>query len=147
MLLNPWDRTWWSRAWVVSGLPHDVSSGMASNVLPRFQPGCIAATLAIASPGWGDGEGDGDGDGLGDGEGDADGDGLGDGDRDGLAEGDGDGDRDGLVEGDGLGDGEAPVPPVHVTPLSANAGGVVLLPAHDPLKPKETVPLVAMAAL
>ncbi|GLW22551.1 hypothetical protein Mame01_25940 [Microbispora amethystogenes] len=134
-------------AWVVGGLPHDVSSGIASKVLPRFQPGCMAATLAIASPGCGDADGEGDGDGLGDGEGD------GDGDRDGLAEGDGLGDRDGLADGealgdrDGLTDGEGePTFPVHVTPLSVKVLGAVLAPDHDPLKPKETVALVAMAA-
>jgi hypothetical protein len=35
---------------------------MASSVLPRFQPGCIAATVSAALPCWGgvDGEVDGD---------------------------------------------------------------------------------------
>src|SRR5436305_14426888 len=32
---------------VTSGLPHEVSVGMASRVLPRFQLGCIAATASI----------------------------------------------------------------------------------------------------
>jgi hypothetical protein len=53
MLLKPWERTLSSRALVVRGWPHEVSSGMASRLLPRFQPGCIAATAAIASPGTG----------------------------------------------------------------------------------------------
>jgi hypothetical protein len=37
--------------------------------------------------------------------------------------------------------------PVHATPLSANVVGAGLLPDQDALKPKETVALVAMAAL
>ncbi|GGK81519.1 hypothetical protein Sme01_63130 [Sphaerisporangium melleum] len=100
-------------ACVVGGLPHAVSSGMASKVLPRFQPGCMAATVAIASPGCGEG--------------------------DGLGEGDGDG--DGLGEGDGLA-----TPPVHLTPFSVKDVGAVLALDHDPLKPNETLALVAMAA-
>ncbi|GAA1002682.1 hypothetical protein Aple_001270 [Acrocarpospora pleiomorpha] len=79
-------------------------------MLPRFQPGCIAATVAIASLGCGEGDGEGDGD------------------------------------GDAEGDGDVPTLPVHVTPLRVKAVGAVLLPDHDPLKPKETVALVAMAA-
>src|SRR6185295_4340254 len=115
MLLYPWERTWWSRVWVVSGLPHAVSSGMASSVLPRFQPGCIAATVAMALPGWGDVDGDTDGDAL----------------------------ADRLGEGDVV----ASTLPVQATPLSANEVGAGLLPVHEPLKPKETVAFVAMAAL
>src|SRR4051812_1777958 len=42
-----------NRALVASGLPQDVSSGMASRVLPRFQPGCMAATARIGSAGAG----------------------------------------------------------------------------------------------
>ena len=34
--------------------------------------------------------------------------------------------------------------PVHATPLSVNAVGAGLLPAHVPLKPNDAVPLVAM---
>ncbi len=50
MLLKPCAFTWSSRASVIRGLPHDVSSlPVESSVLPTFQPGCIAATSAIAS--------------------------------------------------------------------------------------------------
>ncbi len=52
---------------------------------------------------------------------------------------------DGVVPG--VGDVGPPTAPVHVTPLSANEVGAALLPDHDPLKPKETVAFVAMAAL
>lgn len=107
---------------MVSGLPHAVSSGIASRVLPRFQPGCIAATAAIGSP-----PGDGDGEVVG----------------------------ETVGEGESVGDGGAVVPvgvgvltpPVQATPLRVNEVGTGLLPVHDPLKPKETVPLVAIAAL
>src|SRR6185503_14645900 len=52
MLLNPCARRLSSSAWVTTGLPHDVSSApVESNVLPRFQPGCIAATAATRSVG------------------------------------------------------------------------------------------------
>src|SRR5688500_15820938 len=76
MLLYPCALMLLISAWVMRGLPHDVSSApVASREFPRFQPGCMAATAAIALPGWGlDGEADGDGDGGretdGDGEGD-----------------------------------------------------------------------------
>lgn len=53
MLLKPWARTESSRALVVRGWPQLVSLGMASMLLPGFQPGCIAATAAIALPGTG----------------------------------------------------------------------------------------------
>ncbi|GAA1507054.1 hypothetical protein GCM10009677_44510 [Sphaerisporangium rubeum] len=65
--------------------------------------------------------------------------GVGVGDGDAL----GDGDGDGLA--DGLGDG--PTFPVHVVPLRVNADGLVLLPDHEPLNPKETEALVAMEPL
>jgi nicotinamide mononucleotide (NMN) deamidase PncC len=92
---------------------------MASNVLPRFQPGCIAATVAIAVPGCGG------------------------------VDGDAEGEADGEVLADWPGDGDV-VPstvPVQVTPLRAKEVGAALLPDQDPLKPKETVAFVAMAAL
>ena len=38
-------------------------------------------------------------------------------------------------------------PPVQATPFSVNAVGAVLAPAQEPLKPNETLPLVAMAPL
>ncbi len=45
MLLKPWARMASSCAWVTRGLPQAVSSApTASKVLPRFQPGCMAAT-------------------------------------------------------------------------------------------------------
>ena len=53
-----------SSASVNRGLPQEVSSApVASSELPRFQPGCIAATAAIAVPAGGgvDGEVLGDG--------------------------------------------------------------------------------------
>src|SRR5688572_10010244 len=54
MLLKPCAFTLSSKASVTRGLPQDVSSlPVASSVLPRFHPGCIAATCAIASPGTG----------------------------------------------------------------------------------------------
>ena len=50
MLLKPCASTLSSSSWVTRGLPQAVSSApMASRVLPRFQPGCMAATVAIAS--------------------------------------------------------------------------------------------------
>ncbi|GHJ43328.1 hypothetical protein Cs7R123_06700 [Catellatospora sp. TT07R-123] len=51
---------------------------------------------------------------------------------DGEAEGNADADvlTDGLTGCDG-------VPPAHATPLNVNEVGAVLLPDHDPLKPKE----------
>src|SRR5829696_22669 len=109
MLLNPCALTLVISAWVMRGLPHEVSSApVASSELPRFQPGCIAATAAIALPGCG----------LVDGE--ADGEGLTEGDL--LA--------DGLTEGLGV-----PTLPVQVTPLRVKEVGAVLAPDHDPLKP------------
>src|SRR5687767_2219395 len=52
MLLKPWALTPLMSAWVMRGLPHEVSSApVASSELPRFQPGCMAATTAIAFPG------------------------------------------------------------------------------------------------
>jgi hypothetical protein len=39
------------RVLVVRGWPHEVSSGVASRLFPRFQPGCIAATAAVALSG------------------------------------------------------------------------------------------------
>ena len=39
------------------------------------------------------------------------------------------------------------VPPVHVTPFRAKLVGAGLLPVHEPLKPNDTVPLVATAPL
>src|SRR5262245_11704861 len=52
MLLKPCVLTLLMSAWVMRGLPQDVSSEpVESNELPRFQPGCIAATVAIALPG------------------------------------------------------------------------------------------------
>ena len=88
---------------MVGGLPHAVSSGMASKVLPRFQPGCIAATVAIAVPGCGD------------------------------VDGDAEGDADGAVLAGRLGDGEVlpSTAPVQATPLSANVVGAGLLPDQD----------------
>src|SRR5690349_7278249 len=51
MLLKPCARTPSSSASVIRGLPQEVSSApVASSELPRFQPGCIAATAAIAVP-------------------------------------------------------------------------------------------------
>ncbi len=96
-------------------------------MLPRFQPGCIAATTAIALPGVGDG--------------------LGetatatvmtaDGRRAGA---------DGLETGrDGLGDGLA-VGPLQVTPFRVNDVGAVLVFVQVPLKPTETFAPLAMAA-
>jgi hypothetical protein len=38
-----------------------------ATVLPRFHPGCIAATVAIGSPGWGGAGGEGDAETDGDG--------------------------------------------------------------------------------
>src|SRR5688572_30010786 len=63
MLLKPCARTPSSSASVIRGLPQEVSSTpVASRELPRFQPGCIAATAAIAAPAGGvDGEVLGDG--------------------------------------------------------------------------------------
>src|SRR5438552_11288173 len=49
MLLKPCDFTVLSWARVTIGLPQAVSSApIESNVLPRFQPGCMAATSADA---------------------------------------------------------------------------------------------------
>ncbi len=49
MLLKPCAFTLSSNASVTRGLPHDVSSEpVESSVLPRFQPGCIAAVASIA---------------------------------------------------------------------------------------------------
>ena len=39
------------------------------------------------------------------------------------------------------------VPPVQATPFTAKLVGAGLLPVHEPLKPNETVPLVAIAPL
>ncbi|GAA4262028.1 hypothetical protein GCM10022255_097170 [Dactylosporangium darangshiense] len=39
------------------------------------------------------------------------------------------------------------VPPLHATPLRANAVGTGLADVKDPLKPKDTVPPVAIDAL
>src|SRR4051812_45700826 len=109
MLLNPCALTLSSSAWVMRGLPHEVSSEpVASSELPRFHPGCIAATAAIALPGTG------------------------------LP--------DVVVVVVVVVVGGA-VPPVQVTPLSANEAGAVLTPVHDPLKPNDTVPLVGIATL
>jgi hypothetical protein len=44
---------------------------------------------------------------------------------------------------DGLG---SPMLPVQATPLTVNAAGAVLVPVQLPVKPNETVPLVAIAA-
>lgn len=113
-LLKPCASRWSSSASLMGGLPQEVSSGMASNVLPMFVPGCIAATIAIGLAGCGEVDGDVDG------EADAD--------------------------SEGEGNGVAGLP-VQVTPLSAKEAGAVLLPAHDPLKPNGTLPLVGMTAL
>ncbi len=51
MLWKPCARRVSNKALVTRGLPQDVSSGMASRVLPKFQPGCIAATASIALSG------------------------------------------------------------------------------------------------
>src|ERR1051326_971360 len=48
MLRKPCAFTVSSSCLVISGLPHEVSSGMASSVLPMFQLGCMAATVSIA---------------------------------------------------------------------------------------------------
>src|SRR5947209_2460965 len=48
-LRNPCARMVSNSCFVTLGLPHDVSSGMASRVLPRFHEGCILATMRIAS--------------------------------------------------------------------------------------------------
>ncbi len=49
MLLKPWAATFWMSSWVMRGLPHAVSSAPTeSSELPRFQPGCIAATVSMA---------------------------------------------------------------------------------------------------
>ena len=40
-----------------------------------------------------------------------------------------------------------PTLPVQATPLRVNEAGAVLLPDQEPLKPNDTVALVAMAAL
>jgi hypothetical protein len=37
--------------------------------------------------------------------------------------------------------------PVQATPFMAKPAGLGLLPVHDPLKPKDAVPFVAMAPL
>jgi hypothetical protein len=39
------------------------------------------------------------------------------------------------------------VPPVQATPLTAKPAGTGLLPVHEPLKPNDAVPLVAIAPL
>nr|BFE76865.1 hypothetical protein GCM10020092_101660 [Actinoplanes digitatis] len=58
MLLKPCALMPSSSASVTRGLPHEVSSApVASSELPRFQPGCIAATAAIALPAGGGVEG------------------------------------------------------------------------------------------
>ena len=51
----------------------------------------------------------------------------------------------GLLLGGALLDGTTP--PVQATPLSAKSVGAGLLPVHEPLKPNEAVPLVAIAPL
>src|SRR5689334_13536698 len=40
-----------------------------------------------------------------------------------------------------------PTPPVHAVPLRVKLAGAGLLPVHEPLKPKLTLPLVAMPPL
>ncbi|GIJ32474.1 hypothetical protein Vse01_16220 [Micromonospora sediminimaris] len=90
---------------------------MASRVLPRFQPGCIAATICIRLPGGG------------------------------VTVGETVGDAVGETVGETLGVGEGPTFPVHATPFNVNEVGAVLLPVQDPLKPNETVAFVPTAAL
>ncbi|GIJ80353.1 hypothetical protein Xph01_47850 [Micromonospora phaseoli] len=88
-------------------------------MLPRFQPGCIAATISIRFPGGGVTVGETDGDAVGD------------------------------TVGETLGVGVVvgPTFPVHATPFRVNEVGAVLLPVQDPLKPKETVAFVPMVPL
>ncbi len=72
---------------------------------------------------------------------------VGDGVVDGATVGDGRGVLDGGVVGVGVGVGVGVVAPVQVVPFSAKLRGAGLLPFHEPLKPKLTLPLVPMAAL
>src|SRR5687768_6347081 len=66
MLLKPCALIPSSSASVIRGLPQEVSSApVASSELPRFQPGCIAATAAMAVPAGGGVAGDGRADGPG----------------------------------------------------------------------------------
>ena len=54
----------------------------------------------------------------------------------------------GVVGGGVVGGGVVGVvSPVHVTPFRAKLVGAGLLPVHEPLKPNDTVPLVATAPL
>jgi hypothetical protein len=81
------------------------------------------------------------------------------GDTDGLVERDGltEGLVVGLVEGERLGEGlvglgedgvgEPVRPPVHSTPLRVKLAGTGLLPAHEPLNPRDALAPVAMVAL
>src|SRR5450756_2831819 len=55
-LWKPWSAISRSSSGVMSGLPHAVSSApTASKELPRFQPGCIAATTSAAESTLGEG--------------------------------------------------------------------------------------------
>jgi hypothetical protein len=119
MLLNPAAFTASSCAVVTVGLPQEVSPWpVASNVLPRFQPGCIAATTARGfCVGGCDEDPDCDGPGL-----------------------DGPG-PDGLPGP--LGSGR----PLQVVPFSVKEVGAVLLPLNEPWKPNSALPLVGTAAL
>jgi hypothetical protein len=61
-----------------------------------------------------------------------------------------DGEVDGLTGGEvgGVLAGVlGPVPPVQLTPLRAKADGTGLLPVHEPVKPNDTLPLVATEPL